>query len=210
MGARMELAGLRFDRLRVVSESGRNAAGQVTWLCRCDCGGSTVAAGSRLVHGGTRSCGCLAQDLATTHGYAKHPLYAVWRQMLGRCENPKHKQYGDYGARGITVCDAWHEVSQFIADMGDRPSPLHSLERVDNNLGYSPENCRWATRAEQNRNRRVTRYFDHLGERLTLQEWAERLGISKATLASRLYLYGWIVEKAFTTPTRHNPIKELI
>ena len=126
--------------------------------------------------------------------------YFVWKAMKARCFNPRNKFFKDYGARGITVCKRWLDYSLFIWDLGKCPDGWQ-IERVDNNGNYDPQNCRWATIAEQKRNTRQTRFLELNGERLCMRDWSNRMGFSKTTIHYRL-LRGWSVEKAITTPLR--------
>jgi hypothetical protein len=127
-------------------------------LCRCECGAEARKTAELLKAGRTRSCGCLRVDRRRTHGLTKHPLYRIWYGMVWRCTSPNAHDYPAYGGRGITICDRWlglpDGLVNFAADMGDRPSPDHSIDRQDVDGGYTPENCRWATSAEQYANRR--------------------------------------------------------
>lgn len=146
------------------------------------------------------------------HGHKKadnpSPEYIIWRNMRGRCSNPGNNRYATYGARGISVCERWdRDFLNFLEDMGRRPSPKHSLERIDNDQGYFPENCRWATRKEQARNRRSSRFLDFNGQTRTSAEWSELTGISQGTLHARLKS-GWPVERALTQPVQGKARKD--
>lgn len=127
-------------------------------------------------------------------------MYRTWQGMKRRCYNPKCSEYKYYGARGITICDRWLDsFDAFFADMGPRPVG-HSIDRIDNDLGYAPENCRWATPGVQRRNQRACFYIEHAGRRMVLRDWAQEVGISELTLWSRIRKRGWSIEKALTTP----------
>jgi hypothetical protein len=127
------------------------------------------------------------------------PEYSSWRSALQRCCDPTFVYYSYYGGRGITVCERWRDFSNFYADMGPRPTPQHTLDRIDNDGPYAPKNCRWATRQEQARNRRSNRMLTHNGETLCLSEWAERIDLPANALYMRLY-NGWSTEQALTRP----------
>jgi len=131
----------------------------------------------------------------------QQPERTVWHLMRQRCENPKASGFENYGGRGIRVCDRWQSFDAFLADMGTRPSAKHQLDRVDTNSDYSPENCRWATRAVQARNTRRTHMITFRGVSLCLTDWAARAGLTRAALKSRV-ARGWPIEKALTTPAR--------
>lgn len=135
---------------------------------------------------------------APYHG-KKAKEYGAWQEMHRRCSDPKRPCFKNYGARGITVCAAWSDYSTFLADMGRAPSRTHTLERIDNARGYSKENCRWATKLEQAQNKRNVRLLEFNGLRLSLPEWARRIGICRESLRDRLAL-GWPVERALTEP----------
>jgi hypothetical protein len=209
-----DLTGHRFGRLTVLGlgEPVRYRAdhptkpGQIKrwkWRCRCDCGKEVSVDASNLKHC-TFSCGCHRREscgnLFRTHGDSGTPEYRIWCGMHKRCYNPNWKQYADYGGRGIKVCDRWRKsYANFLADIGRRPSPNHSLDRIDHDGDYSPENCRWATAVEQARNRRMARMLTYGGETMCLSAWAERYSLRAQTLGRRLRA-GWDAERALTTP----------
>ena len=154
-----DLTGLKFGRLTVRQFAGQDRHGNRLWLCDCACGGTVTVIKGSLSSGRTRSCGCLQREFIvrrnTTHGLSDTPEYRAWRDMLSRCENPNTRYYELYGGRGISVCDRWRgSFEMFYADMGPRPSPRHSIDRIDNDGDYEPGNCRWATWTEQNANKR--------------------------------------------------------
>lgn len=199
------LKGRRFDRWTVVERDMTARRGkQVYWVCRCDCGTvRSVAAGS-LLRGLSRSCRCIVTEVTARrnhkHGGSRSTEHLVWCNMRRRCNDPTTLNYHLYGGRGITVCDRWQDFAAFLADMGSRPSPKHSIDRKDNNRGYSPENCVWQTRAHQNRNTRQNHYLTFQGRTQTITDWARQLGLRHTTLCQRINQYGWSIEKALTTP----------
>jgi hypothetical protein len=206
----IDLTGQRFGRLLAISFAGYGANWNSKWRCICDCGNEATIYMNALRRGQTKSCGCLHRDicsrLSTTHGHTKRGQwsaeYRAWSCMLTRCENPNCKNYPNYGGRGIKVCEKWHSFEVFFGDMGERPSPRHSLDRwPDNDGDYEPGNCRWATRRQQGRNRTTNAYVVVQGERLVLAEACERYGISHSRVRSRIKA-GWPVEKAVVTPTK--------
>lgn len=195
-----DLTGLAFGRLTVIAFAGSNR-----WHCQCECGSQRIVRGVHLRSGHTSSCGCRRKEVLnrTTHGLSGSPEFFVWWEMLRRCYDDSREQYERYGGRGITVCQLWrNSFSAFYSDMGPRPSPQHSIERIDNDRGYSKANCRWATVHEQCRNTRRTRNLTFRGVTMCLTDWAARIGISQPTLTKRLER-GWSIERALTTPTKH-------
>jgi hypothetical protein len=206
----LDLSGQTFGRLSVVRPAGGRGI-KTTWLCRCECGRSVVKTTDSLRRGITRSCGCLRREvtrrMTTKHGAARRvggkkvSEYLVWRNMKRRCHDPKNKHYENYGGRGITVCPEWiNDYAAFAAHVGKRPSPTHSIERIDNNGHYEPGNVRWATQSEQCRNQRKSILLTHGGETKPLKEWAEKLRIPYYTLFARIRKLGWSVERALIEP----------
>ncbi len=167
------------------------------YTCLCDCGKYKDVPYGNLTQKLTKSCGCLireGKDVKVTD----HPLYTKWTGMRGRCNNVKDKAYKIYGGRGIKVCERWRIFQNFVNDMGGCPSDEHSIDRIDNDGDYTPENCRWATQQEQMRNTRRTINLTYDGRTQCLQAWADERGLSKQTLSLRLKK-GWSVVNAITT-----------
>jgi hypothetical protein len=161
------------------------------WLCQCECGTVREVSQADLRRGSSKSCGCLMREVVgtrttlrnTSHGMSDSAAYRVWQSMKSRCENPKNKSYNDYGGRGIGVCEQWSSFAAFVRDMGLPPNGL-SIERVDNERGYSKDNCIWATRRRQSRNKRNTAYVDIAGETLCFSDACAKIGILKGTALS--------------------------
>lgn len=159
-GRKDNLVGQKFGRLLVIEDSDKRTNYNIRWKCKCDCGRFVDVLGLHLKAGATQSCGCLLLERVTRHGHCPisgtSPTYRTWSCMIGRCRYPSHKQYKDYGGRGIKVCRRWNVFSNFLADMGTRPVGT-TIDRVDNNKGYAPSNCRWATMKQQQNNKRKKR-----------------------------------------------------
>lgn len=203
MGKVIDETGNRYGRLTVI-EQAKGKHRRARWLCLCDCSATTVVRGVSLRNGHTQSCGCLRRDVAfaslTIHGLRDTPEYDAWAHMLQRCANVNDAGFFRYGARGIQVCQKWRESFEaFFADMGPRPTSKHSLDRIDNDGDYIPENCRWATRKQQNRNQRSNVWLTHDGQTLCMADWADKLGMNRSTLITRLRR-GWSIERALSTP----------
>lgn len=200
--------GQKFGRLTVIGDAAPSGARRkARWLCRCECGDDTIVVADNVMSGHTRSCGCLHREMHAdrlrTHGMSQtSPEYTSWRAMRNRCSGAVSGDPGGYySARGIDMAPEWESFERFYADMGARPSPSHSIDRIDNARGYWPDNCRWATDAEQSRNRRHVQQISHDGLTMSLAEWAVHLGISYATLQGRRNRR-WSIERMLTTPTR--------
>lgn len=200
-----DLTGQRFGRLFVISFSHTDKNDDAVWNCLCDCGNLYQGIARRLRSGNTRSCGCLCIDvrraLKTKHGLARHPLYDTYHAMLMRCYDLRHVAYKNYGGRGITVCDRWREsFANFLEDMGDKPEG-YTLDRIDNDCPYTPENCRWATREEQQSNRQGTRLVTYAGQTLTVAQWARVTGVPASAIYHRIDA-GWPIERSLTQPPK--------
>jgi len=188
-GQLIDLCGQRFGMLSVLSRAENDKGGKAMWLCACDCGDGAIVAGTYLRAGARTSCGkhrTTAQAKSShgrpTHGLSGTAEHRTWVSMRNRCISPTAAAYHDYGGRGIKVCERWNSFEAFSADMGPRPSPAHSIDRINNDGDYEPENCRWTTNVEQMRNRRRTRYVRHNGMVATIPEMAGALGISRSAL----------------------------
>lgn len=197
----------RFGRLVALRRTRIDRSRSWRWLCICDCGKEAEINERCLLDGKTVSCGCFRATFIgqhnLKHGMTKSPEYRVWSQMKRRCYDTNARGYERYGARGIVVCDRWREsFTAFLEDVGCRPSPSHSLDRVDNAGSYCAANCRWVTAKEQARNRRSNHMLEYKGEVKPAEEWAEIMGINSHTLLSRIRRDGWPVEKAIETPAR--------
>jgi hypothetical protein len=210
----VNLTGKTFGRLSVVEFGGliayRCGRRRASWVCRCQCGVMKTIDGQSLLRGDTQSCGCYRddriRDVLVTHGHATRNAhsntYAIWRGMIERCTNRRCKDFKKYGACGITVCERWHDFSNFLKDVGERPSKQHSIDRFPNMSGdYEPGNVRWATTSEQARNRKTNAMYTINGETRCLAEWVEIYGTSRSLVNNRLRI-GWTIEKSLSVPSR--------
>jgi len=207
---RIDLVGQRFGSLvatRRLRVEGKGNGRRTIWLCICDCGNTSEVSVGHLRSSHSLSCGCrrvLVGRSRIKHGCARgdgrRAEYGIWHNMLRRCADPSNPAYQRYGGRGILVCREWREsFVTFLQDMGFRPSSRHTLERVNNDIGYSRTNCVWATRLEQGRNKRNNRLLNVEGVCLCLQEWSEKSGVSRETIAGRLDR-DWSTRRAIFTP----------
>lgn len=192
-----------FGRLTVLSEAHRRGYSRY-WLCQCSCGSAPKEIYQGNLGMPTKSCGCLVKEInakknlaRSIHGKSHTPEYGVWLMMRGRCFNPNNSDvYKEYKDRAPPK--AWDDFEIFFADMGPRPSPKHSIERVDNNKPYGPENCIWATRKVQNRNSNNNVNVEYQGRTQCIAAWAEEYNMKYSTLYRRLVTKNWPIEKALT------------
>ena len=195
MAQAIPMIGKRFGRLTVIAESGRASNGVFSYICQCDCGQTTKPiSGSNLRRNIIKSCGCLRRELGVERGKAtrKHGkyntrLHSTWSNMKARCNNPNNKRYACYGARGIKVCEEWSNSFEAFYDwaMANGYEDTLTIDRIDNDKGYSPDNCRWATFLEQQRNKRDTVHIEIDGKTLTLSQLANEYGVPKSTVVCR-------------------------
>lgn len=208
MGNLIDLTGQRFGRLTVVNQVGKNQHREVVWNCQCDCGNECLVGGYNLRSGCTKSCGCLSVDKARTmnksHGKYGSRLYNIWRNMKARCYRVSSEDFVNYGARGITICDEWRNDFQAFYDwaMANGYRDDLTIDRVDANGNYNPDNCRWSTPKEQSNNTRLNHRIEFNGETHTISEWADICGVKYNTLYARLIRKHWGIEEALTTPTK--------
>lgn len=198
----IDITDQKFNRLTAIKYSHRKQW-HYYWVFRCECGTEKPIRVDQVKSGTTKSCGCLNKELYktrnVTHGMSKTNIYRAWVGMVDRCSNIKNSKYGDYGGRGITVCDRWLTFVNFFQDMGGRPFQNAEIDRINNNGNYEPNNCKWSTRTEQNRNKRDSAKVTFNGETKCLSEWAIIYNIDRGTLRSRLHR-GWSFERSTTGP----------
>ena len=203
MGRFHDLTGQRFGQLLVIERAEDKTTGlkpKVMWRCRCDCGKETIVWGSSLTQGTTVSCGCKK----IKHGYAnKERLYETWQNMKRRCNNPRNKRYKQYGARGIKVCAEWeHDYVAFRNwAMSNGYADDLTIDRIDVDKGYSPDNCRWVGAKIQANNMTRNRFITFRGKTMTLSQWAEELGLSYGVINHRIQR-GWDMDRIANTPVR--------
>lgn len=199
-----------YGRLVVVSKEKIINGKQQRIICQCQCACGQVRRVrlDALKRGASQSCGCLQKEMVTErsmkHGHcsgnASSRAHMAWVAMTQRCGNINHKSFKDYGGRGVTVCERWAIFQNFLDDMGS-PEPGQSIDRKDNNKGYSKDNCRWASSTDQGNNRRTNRVIEHEGKSMTVAEWARKIGVKQGLIHDRLR-YGWTTQAALTTPVQ--------
>lgn len=208
-----DITGMKFNKLTAIKPTGEIRHRTYMWLLQCDCGNMTTSTISRLKNETKKSCGCNLKEKrkprpdvsermknSGTHGQTGSRTYASWNSMKGRCLNPADKDFKNYGGRGVKITEDWiSSFESFLKDMGERPQGM-TIDRINVNGNYEPENCRWATPHIQANNTRVCRYVEYQGKTQTASEWAREVGLEIKTLQYRLRV-GWDAEKALTTPS---------
>lgn len=203
------LPGQKYGRLMTVSPLENSSESK--WICLCECGREVSVRGSNLRRGHTKSCGCLHDELSSqrlsaqnsTHGKSKTRLYRIWTDMRKRCNNANHWAFNLYGGRGITVCDEWCSFSAFAAwSENNGYSDTLTIDRIDNDIGYSLENCRWVTRTVQANNRSIVNHYSLNGTDYTLRQLCDLSGLSYRCLRSLIHQYGMSIEEAVSKPRR--------
>lgn len=201
-GQLLDKAGRRFGRLLVIGFSHMRGRTSM-WRCRCDCGNEHAVSSNNLTSNHTRSCGCLENEARkkrhaemVKHGKSSSIEFRTWTHLRGRCNNPTDSAYAGYGGRGIKVCERWDSFANFLADMGPRPKGT-SIDRIDNDGDYCPENCRWASSTQQGRNRRTTRMVEWEGRRLSLSDFCDQMRLNYERVYHRVQR-GYTIEQAIS------------
>lgn len=201
------LSGKRFNKLVVLRRAENNKNGSARWICKCDCGNITTVSAGNLKGNSVKSCGCLRHEAHNTHHLSNTKICKIWYGMRKRCYSEKEPAYKDYGGRGITICDEWlNDVVPFYKwaiNNGYKDGLM--IERIDNDKGYSPDNCKWATPKDQANNRRSCVNFTYNGETKNLTQWCNYFGLPYKTIHARIYKRHWTFERAITEPIKaHN------
>lgn len=214
MSKLIDLTGQRFGRLTVIERTITSKSGRAKWLCQCDCGKSTTTTGTNLRTGVTKSCGCYMiecettriKEICTTHGKSHTRLYRTWKNMKQRCYNPNNTYYHRYGGRGITICAEWKQDFKAFYDwaIANGYQDNLSIDRIDNEKGYSPDNCRWVTRKVQERNKSRNRLVELNSKTKTLAEWCEIYAVDYDKARSCLRYGGTPEEALGLVPRRKN------
>ena len=209
MSRKIDLTGRQFGRLIVLRDTGlKDKYGMSIWLCECNCG-NKVKVSTKHLGKSTKSCGCLRKDtnilLNTKHGKSNTRLWKTWYEMKNRCNNKDDSNFYNYGGRGIKVCDDWNNNFEHFYDWALKHgySDALTIDRINNNGNYEPNNCRWISRAEQNNNKRNNHLLTYNGKTQNIKKWSEELGLKWSTIYSRLH-QGWSIERTLSTPTLIN------
>ena len=194
------LLGMRFDKLTVIKRTKNNKCGQAMWICKCDCGGETIASSGHLLDGHTTSCGCNKLS-KIANGHSRERIYRIWNGMKKRCYYKNNDNYKYYGEIGITICDEWKnsfmKFRQWALNNGYKNNL--TIDRIDFDKGYEPNNCRFVNMTIQQNNKRSNRIVIHNNKKYTVAELARKLGIKYYTIHNRLSL-GWSIERIVNTP----------
>lgn len=212
MGKFIDLTGQRFEKLKVIKKDGVDKYGNVKWFCECECGEKIIVNGHSLRSKNTKSCGCSQRertsDSSVKHGMFGTKLYRAWAHAKERCYNPNTKNYKDYGGRGIKMCDEWkNDSNKFIKWALNNGFDSNSygddctLDRIDVNGDYCPENCRWVNKREQMNNTRTNHYLTYKGETKTLAQWSRELGIKYHIVLNRVNKKNWGIEELIKNET---------
>ena len=195
-----DLEGQNFHYLKVLGFAGVNKHRAAEWLCECKCGTVKVISSQTLIKGHTKSCGCynLERLRQGTHGLSSTQEYTSYTLAKGRCENPNHHKYEKYGGRGIEF--RFNSFEEFLDEVGNKPSPIHSIDRIDNNGHYEIGNVKWSTKSEQSRNTSITRFLTVNGVRKSLSDWSESEGIEAKLIHRRLSDLNWCEPCAVQIP----------
>jgi len=188
--------GDKHNLLRAVQFIKKDSHYRKYWKFKCNCGNTKDIRIDSVVKGITKSCGCYNKSSHEKHGKYNTPIYRTWRSMKDRCLNKNHFAYKDYGGRGIKVCIKWLKFENFYKDMGERPHNK-SLDRIDNNKGYSKDNCKWSTQKEQSNNKSNNHLITFKGKTQNITQWSEELGINRETLYGRINRRGLTPQEAF-------------
>ena len=204
-----ELTGQRFGLLTVVDRSDVQKNGKAYWKCLCECGNSTIVSGSNLRSGVVKSCGCLRHREKETHHLSATRLFRIWWAMHDRCKpNSTVSKY--YNDKGITVCDEWQKdfVTFYNWAMNNGYNDELTIDRIDNNKSYCPENCRFVNRKVQANNRTMCKFILYNGKEQNLMQWCEELHLNYKLVYSRLYRCNWTFERAISEPVRHHKTRK--
>ena len=200
MPPKIDYTGQKFNRMTAISYS-HTLKSHRYWKCKCECGNYTIVQIRAVVSGNTKSCGCYNKEKVQktgkankTHGYSTSKIYKLWWSIVQRCNNKKSKMYKDYGAKGIKICEEWLKFDNFLKEMGDRPSNLYTVRRINIDKDYEVSNCKWAI---YERNGMLIEYDE---KKQTLSKWAEELNVDVGVLYRRVVLKHWSMERAITTP----------